>query len=602
MRKAEFPFLADFVAITLRWLGILGVTIALQALNALNWLSILVLAGIAGWNIFNTILAILNRRMPAHRLINPLADGLAGALLFASSGGGLGGLFWIGILPLLSSGIYYELLGGIVAGVLFTFVQTGWILGIQSIPAPQAALPLNGAAAFNLGGGLIIGLIGRFLFRTLRDSYQSQVRTRKEIERRAQQAERDRMGTFYRLIETLSASLDYQQVLDSSLDLSATALGSAESTVMKMVSAVMLFGENSELKIGSARRMSPIDQRRSFPGRAGVLQKALISGAPCMIQEPAKDAELCQLVALQSCSSALALPLARGLQSFGVLFFAHPDEEFFTTDRISLLEAISHQAVIAIQNARLFQDLAAEKERIIETQDEARKKLARDLHDGPTQSIAAIAMRLNMLHRMAEKNPKIIPDELAKLEDLARRTTQEIRHMLFTLRPLVLESEGLAAALSAIAEKMHDTYQQNVAVEVDPGAADKLDMSKQTVVFYLVEEALNNTRKHAQASQVWVKLRPVAGDSGVVLLEVVDNGVGFDVQAVNAAYERRGSLGMVNLRERSELIGAVLNIISAPGKGTRVQVWIPITGEGATGCNAACCRLVHNGQRENACL
>lgn len=580
MRKAEFPFLADIAAISARWMGILGVTIALHALNALNWANIVVLSFIAVWNIFNTVLAILNRRMHAHRFWNELVDGLAGLAIFIISGGGAGGLIWAGILTLLSGGIYYELVGGILTGIGFTLLQAGWMLGVQGLTLAQAAQPLAAAAAVNLGGGLILGLAGRFLFKTLRATYLSQLRARKEAERRAQQIERDRLGTFYRLIETLSASLDYQHVLDSCLDLSTSALGSAGSPEM-LVSAVMLFGDNGVLTIGSARRMSPNDMRRSFPGRAGGLNQTLSSGEAYLILEPAKDAELSQLVALQSCGSALALPLARGLQSYGILLFAHPDSGFFTTDRVSLLEAISHQAVIAIQNARLFQDLAAEKERIIETQDEARKKLARDLHDGPTQSIAAIAMRLNMLRRMMEKDPKVVPAELAKLEDLARRTTQEIRHMLFTLRPLVLESEGLAAALQAMAEKMHDTYQQNATVEVDAGVVEKLDLGKQTVVFYLVEEALNNTRKHAQASQVQVALRPVTGDTGIVLLEIADNGVGFDIQAVNSAYERRGSLGMVNLRERSELIGAVLNILSAPGKGTRVQVWIPITGEGA---------------------
>lgn len=581
MRKAEFPFLADFVAITLRWVGILGVTIALYALNALNGLCVLTLVCIAGWNIFNTILAILNRRMPAHRLLNPVIDGFVGLLLYAFSGGGLGGLYWVGLLALLSGGIYYELLGGIATGILFTLAQVMWVLGIQGLAAQQASQPLREAAVINLGGGLLLGMIGHYVFQSLRNSYQAQLRARKDMEHRAQQLERDRLSTFYRLIETLSASLDYQQVLDNSLDLSMTALGGAESSAMKMVSTVMLFGEDGELCIGSARRLYPNDQRRCFQGRSGILQKALTSGLPCVINEPAKDPELCQLVALQGCASGLVLPLVRGLQSFGVLFFAHPEEGFFTPDRINLLEAISHQAVIAIQNARLFQDLAAEKQRIIDTQDEARKKLARDLHDGPTQSIAAIAMRLNMVRRLVEKNPKLAEDELLKMEDLARRTTQEIRHMLFTLRPLVLESEGLSAALQAIAEKMHDTYQQNVSVDVDAEVVGKLDMGKQTVIFYLVEEALNNTRKHAQASQVWVKLQSVAGDSGIVLLEVIDNGIGFDVQAVNAAYERRGSLGMVNLRERSELMGGVLNVISAPGKGTRVQVWIPITSEGA---------------------
>jgi len=143
---------------------------------------------------------------------------------------------------------------------------------------------------------------------------------------------------------------------------------------------------------------------------------------------------------------------------------------------------------------------------------------------------------------------------MVKIEDLARRTTQEIRHMLFTLRPLVLESEGLNAALVAMADKMRDTYQQNVLVEIDQAIVDRLEIGKQTVMFYVIEEAVNNARKHALASHIWVRFKPYHRDASIGMLEIVDDGVGFDLEAVNSSYERRGSLGMVNLRERADLI------------------------------------------------
>lgn len=138
--------------------------------------------------------------------------------------------------------------------------------------------------------------------------------------------------------------------------------------------------------------------------------------------------------------------------------------------------------MIAIQNARLYQDLANERDRIIEVQEEARKKLARDLHDGPTQSVAAIAMRVNMAQRTMVKDPKAAYEELSCIEELARRTTKEIRHMLFTLRPLVLESQGLVSALQAMADKMKETYSQNVFVNVDEGLLGQLEMGRQGVI------------------------------------------------------------------------------------------------------------------------
>ena len=104
-------------------------------------------------------------------------------------------------------------------------------------------------------------------------------------------------------------------------------------------------------------------------------------------------------------------------------------------------------------------------------------------------------------------------------------------------------------------------------------------MGKQSVIFYLVEEAVNNARKHARAPHIWVNLRPF--ESEIAMLEIRDDGAGFDVATVNRSYDQRGSLGMVNLRERTELINGVLNLQSAIGKGTRVQVYIPLTEEAA---------------------
>jgi len=213
--------------------------------------------------------------------------------------------------------------------------------------------------------------------------------------------------------------------------------------------------------------------------------------------------------------------------------------------------------------------------------EEARKKLARDLHDGPTQSIAAMAMRLNIIRRLMVKDAKAAADEVVKLEDMAHRTTKEIRHMLFTLRPLILESQGLTAAVQAMADKMMETFAQRVTVNIDDRITDQLEMGKQGVIFYIIEEAVNNARKHAAADTISVNLRQI--ETGVALLEILDNGMGFDMEEMEKSYDKRAnsSLGMVNLRERAELVNGHLQIDSAPGKGTRVQVYIPLTEEAA---------------------
>jgi signal transduction histidine kinase len=126
---------------------------------------------------------------------------------------------------------------------------------------------------------------------------------------------------------------------------------------------------------------------------------------------------------------------------------------------------------------------------------------------------------------------------------------------------------------------MRETFNQNVTIQADPRVVDALEASKQAVVFYIAEEAVNNARKHAQAGHIWVRLKMLR--EGLSLLEVEDDGVGFDVNSVGVTYQTRGSLGMINLRERTELVNGILRIDSAPGRGTRVQVVIPLTEEAA---------------------
>jgi signal transduction histidine kinase len=383
------------------------------------------------------------------------------------------------------------------------------------------------------------------------------------------------------LTTTLTATLNYQRVLDSVLDLSLSMLNLDPDAPPddRLICAVLLFSKEEALEVGSARRLTPADLRVVLRGQEGVIAESIEENKPVLLKDVRNDPELTRFVTFMSCNEIYCFPLRSGFNAYGVLLFGHPETEFFTTGRRELLDILGSQAVVAIQNARLYQDVVDERERMIEYQEVARNKLARDLHDGPTQSVSAIAMRINLANRMLPNDPDGVSDELVRIEDLARRTTKEIRHMLFTLRPLVLESQGLVAALKSIAEKTKETFSQSVLIKVDEKVLESIEMGKQGVIFYIVEEAVNNARKHARAGNIWVTLNQE--ENGVALLEIQDDGVGFDVAAVNRSYDQRGSLGMINLRDRTELVNGVLDVQSVPAKGTRVRVYIPLTEEAA---------------------
>lgn len=426
-----------------------------------------------------------------------------------------------------------------------------------------------------LGAGVLVcAAIGGLIV------WQSQEKSALTLEERVQEARnlrvtRERERAFYEMTNTLSGTLDYQKVLDAVQNI-GELVTRHQGANTPLVSAALLFqGNRAQLHVASSRGLTRNDMKVVVPGKEGVLGLALKQADPVYASLASRDPELQYFVGFQDCKSIMALPLRAGFDYYGVLVFGSPQPDAFSEDYVELLKAISTQATFALQNSVLYQTILQEKERIVEVEEDARKKLSRDLHDGPTQSIAAIAMRINYVSRLIDKTNTQVHEELAKIEDLARRTTKEIRHMLFTLRPLILESQGLVAALNQLSEKMRDTHNQNVIVEAQPGIERWLDNHAQGVVFYIVDEAVNNARKHAQAAHIWVRLYQ---HEGYFIIEIEDDGVGFDQAAMEKEYLSRASasLGMVNMRERAEMIEGRLHLVSQEGKGTKVSVLVPL--------------------------
>jgi signal transduction histidine kinase len=575
MRTSDSPYLTDWFTVSLRWLVLLGLIVSLSMADLLIAWPSLILFLLAGWNIILTLFAGLNQRLVRHREISLGGDLLAAGIYFSLTNGFANPAFWIIILPLITATLYFKVTGISISAILMVIVQIG--VTMLQTHTPIVLLILGISVLFTIVIAVSLGYLNMHLVQTLHDTRQVQREPQKNI----RHGENEQLRAIYGLTSTLTATLNYQRVLDSVLDLSLSILNLDQDMPPddRLICAVLLFSKEQALEVGSARRLTPADTRVILNDLKGIIAQAIETDKPILLQEVRHDPELTRFVSYMTCSEVYCFPLRSGFNAYGVLLFGHPEAKFFSPGRREILDILGNQAVVAIQNARLYQDVVDERERMIEFQEESRKKLARDLHDGPTQSVSAIAMRVNLAQRMVLKDPQGVTEELGRIEELARRTTKEIRHMLFTLRPLVLESQGLLAALQSMAEKTKDTYSQDVIIKADQSVFESIEMGKQGVIFYIAEEAVNNARKHAQAKHIWVSLRLF--ESSLALLEIQDDGIGFDVAAVNRAYDQRGSLGMVNLKERTELVNGVLDIQSVPGKGTRIQVFIPLTEEAA---------------------
>lgn len=457
----------------------------------------------------------------------------------------------------------------LVAVEVALFVVVFAVFGAQTAAAwlPELAL----AVLFTL----LLGAIALYGLGRARVALQTGVGQAAAQELRELRLANDRAQSLQRMASTLSATLSFERVVEQSLDVCSLALDEMGIPRASLVGAVFLY-DNGLLRPIARRRFLGEDSQRVIAGKQGVVGAALSQAEPVVTNNPPEDPELKAYEAFRNCLTAVCVPLRAGFQLFGAMVIGTDTAVQFDHDHFDLFQAVGDQAVIALQNAQLYQRLEAEKQRLIEADEEARKELARHLHDGPTQSIAAIAMRLGFARTTIDQDPARAKQELQKIEALAKRTSAEIRGMLFTLRPLVLETQGLGVAVDALLRR----YSESDGIEMRLIGAENgnlLSKPAQIVVFAIIEEALNNARKYSKATLIEIRFWQT---EGLFVAAVRDDGVGFDTYDINRDYSTRGSLGMVNMRERAERIDGSLRVESSPDAGTTVTLVVPLDKHG----------------------
>ena len=385
------------------------------------------------------------------------------------------------------------------------------------------------------------------------------------------------------LASAVFASWDMPEAANAILNLGEAIVRGAAAGGPPEPAAMLLLG--TEDPEWAAAHGMPADDVRQEQVEQGVMGKCIEEGIPMVAERPLADPGLSALAGLSQCATVVCVPLvAPQIEPQGLLLVGSSRPIDLDEGKLSLLVSLGRHAAGIVHSMRVYQALMTEKERLNDLQEEARKRLARDLHDGPTQTIASIAMRANFAGRQVPRDPKMAVSEMEKIEVMARQTTREIRHMLFTLRPLILESQGLIPALWQLAERVEETANELVHVEAAPDVVEGVDKGTQAVLFYIVEEAVNNATKHAAAQNIWIRLRRKEAS---LVLTIQDDGVGFNVGSVDANYEQRGSLGMVNMRERAELAGGVLGVTSAEREGTTIELVLPLMEESSAGSETA---------------
>jgi signal transduction histidine kinase len=163
--------------------------------------------------------------------------------------------------------------------------------------------------------------------------------------------------------------------------------------------------------------------------------------------------------------------------------------------------------------------------------------------------------------------------ELSDVSDQLRRDARDVRRIIFALRPLEIETQGFLPALRKFVKEYGNVNEMEMDLNIQ-GDFTRLPPKLETALFRLTQEALNNIRKHAQAKHIWIEL--ALQDQRMAVLRVRDDGCGFDLEQAAQAARLRGSVGLIQMRERAERSGGTFDIQTAPGKGTAMQAQIPL--------------------------
>lgn len=298
-------------------------------------------------------------------------------------------------------------------------------------------------------------------------------------------------------------------------------------------------------------------------------------------------------VAKNSINCFVSIPLKSTRRVLGVMNVASTGDRYFTESDFRLLDSIGYHVGLAIDNSILYEEARQKEELrgqlldgVISAQEEERKRIARELHDEYGQTLTGLIWSIESVEHLASAEQSQLKEKLQNAKSIASHALEVMRRLTFDLRPPALDDLGLTAAIRSYAQ----THLEAVGVHVDletEGLGRRLSSSVEIALFRIVQEAVHNVAKHAEAQTVRIQLA-LKDDNITAVVE--DDGKGFDVDVVFKPGGKARPLGLLGIRERAALLSGTVDVESKAGEGTRLTVVIPIesamergvSGDGAT--------------------
>ena len=377
-----------------------------------------------------------------------------------------------------------------------------------------------------------------------------------------------------RSLDSLLALYEAGQVLGSTLE--AEEVGSRLLKIMQRVSnltaaVISTPDEHQQSRVWRALGLDNLYRGvRYTPEVQAALQGVLETGEHRLfrLENPEDDADT--LV-------GLCLPLRIKNRTIGLLEVYGP-EALLEEDTVEILGSMTSQAASALENARLYGELAERERRLqdligklLMAQEEERRRVAYEVHDSVAQVASAAHQHLQTFVRRYPPASEKSSNELERVMRLVRQTVREARQVIAALRPAVLDDFGLSVALyQEIEELRGDGWQVDYDEKL---GEERLPTAVEITLFRVAQEALTNARKHAQTHRARVEIRR---QNGTVNLEVRDWGQGFDLKALQGGEGPGERIGLSGMRERVAMLSGEFELSSRPGEGTSVRAWVPL--------------------------
>jgi PAS domain S-box-containing protein len=286
--------------------------------------------------------------------------------------------------------------------------------------------------------------------------------------------------------------------------------------------------------------------------------------------------------------SILTVPLQTSSGVIGVIQAVDTEVDAFDATSLQLLEALAAIAAAAISNARLFEEvqdgrarLQTLSQRLVEAQETERRRVARELHDVIGQALTAVKINLQAAQRLLDvpEPEERLRQSLEQVVNNVENTLQQVRDLSVNLRPSLLDDLGLVPAVRWYLDRQAQQVGFSAQFFADPTLERRLPPHLEVACFRIVQEALTNVARHAHAQSVRVEMRE---QNQELVLCIVDDGVGFDVQKALQDSARGVSLGLLGMQERVNLVGGKVEFVSALNKGTTITIRLPLTLAQAT--------------------